>query len=481
MNLEKIAVGALSALARHEGKKIYKKQGYAEKPASAKPIRMQNPADDGFRCGFASRITMPKNIHAHPYYLAGHRTGKTVAGILDPLTVSALWLDCKDGGGMVVIGADVVGIANMEIAQIRDALQDFCRETGCKSISILCSHNHAGIDTLGYWGKAIIGPIPGNGKDPEYMALLTENMRACCYEAFKTRKEGKLYTGSIRVPDAVFRKRKPIVARDVLSRIRFVPDDGSEETWWLNFGAHPNTMGGDNQMISAEYPGYLRKAIQNVKKTNVLFGVGPILAVDPGEWSEDVYECARLEGEALAKAAFSIENDTPLSPEIVVVRQPFLAPVENPVLALMAIIKTVNYKKAASRDSSLGLALCTEMTYIRIGTQQILMLPGEAAPEFAFGGYSSAETSATGLGPEVNAKPLSAVADDDNLIVFGLANDMVGYMVPPNDFILNENGPYLDTANDRFGERHYHETNSLSPKMTQIVSDTFAGILEHID
>ena len=149
MNLEKIAVGALSALARHEGKKIYKKQGYAEKPASAKPIRMQNPADDGFRCGFASRITMPKNIHAHPYYLAGHRTGKTVAGILDPLTVSALWLDCKDGGGMVVIGADVVGIANMEIAQIRDALQDFCRETGCKSISILCSHNHAGIDTLG--------------------------------------------------------------------------------------------------------------------------------------------------------------------------------------------------------------------------------------------------------------------------------------------------------------------------------------------
>ena len=162
------------------------------------------------------------------------------------------------------------------------------------------------------------------------------------------------------------------------------------------------------------------------------------------------------------------------------VRQPFLAPVENPVLALMAIIKTVNYKKAASRDSSLGLALCTEMTYLRIGTQQILLLPGEAAPEFAFGQYSPAETSATGLGPEVNAKPLCEVANDDNLIVFGLANDMTGYMVPPNDFILNEYGPYLDTATDRFGGRHYHETNSLSPKMTQIVSDTFAAVLEQV-
>ena len=126
MRIEKIAVGALTALAKHEGKKNYKKQGYAETPAPAEPIRMKNPTDNGFQCGFASRVTMPKDIHAHPYYLAGHRTGKTVAGILDPLTVSALWLDCKDGGGMVVIGADVVGIANVEIAQIRDSLQDFC-------------------------------------------------------------------------------------------------------------------------------------------------------------------------------------------------------------------------------------------------------------------------------------------------------------------------------------------------------------------
>ena len=480
MKLERIAVGALNALARHEGKKISKKQGFADKPAPAEPVRMHNPTDDRFCCGFASRVTMPENIHDHPYYLAGHRTGKTVAGILDPLTVSALWLDCKDGGGMVVIGADVVGIAGVEIAQIRDTLQDFCRETGCRSVNILCSHNHAGIDTLGYWGKAIIGPVPGNGKDPAYMALLTENMRACCYEAYRTRKEGKLFVGSVHVPEGVFRSRKPIVMRDVLSRIRFVPDDGSEETWWLNFGAHPNTMGGDNQLISAEYPGYLRTEINKVQKTNVLFGVGPILAVDPGELSEDNYERARKEGELLAKAAFTIDNDRPLTPDVLIVRQPYLAPVENAVLALMAIIKTVNYKKAASRESSLGLALCTEMTYINLGGQKILLLPGEAAPEFVFDQYSPAETSATGLGPEINAKPLTAVAQDDDLIVFGLANDMTGYMVPPNDFILNPDGPYLDTARDRFGNRHYHETNSLSPKITQVVSDTFADILSRV-
>lgn len=481
MKIEHLAVAALNALAKHQSKKIYKKEGYAAKPAPAEPIRMKNPSGDRFQCGFASRVTMPENIHDHPYYLAGHRTGKTVAGILDPLTVSAMWLDCEDGGGMVVIGADVVGIANVEIAQIRASLQDFCSETGCRSVNILCSHNHAGIDTLGYWGKAIVGPIPGNGKDPAYMALLTENIRACCREAYETRRRGQMYIGSVHVPDGVYRKREPIVTRDVLSRLRFVPDDGSTETWWLNFGAHPNTMGGANQMVSAEYPGYLRAEINKVQKTNVLFGVGAIMAVDPGELSEDNYECARLEGALLAKAAFSIDNDRPLSPDVLIVRQPYLAPVENAVLALMGIIKTVSYAEAASPDSSLGLALITEMTYINIGGQKILLLPGEAAPEFVFNHYSPAETSATGLGPEVNPKPLTEVAQDDDLIVFGLANDMTGYMVPPNDFILNPDGPYLDTATDRFGNRHYHETNSLSPKVTQVVSDTFADILARVN
>lgn len=479
MNFDTIAVNALNALARRTGKKLAKKEGFAQQPAPAKPVRMKNKEDDLFRCGFASMVTMPENIHDHPYYLAGHRTGKTVSDILDPLTVSAMWLDCKDGG-ILLIGADMVGFANVEANAIRDSLKDFAEKTDCRSINILCTHNHAGIDTLGYWGKAIVGPIPGNGKDPAYMELITKNIRACCEEAYAGRKEGKLYIGTVRVPEAVFRKREPIYCRDVLSRIRFVPEDGSKETWLLNFGAHPNTMGGANQLVSAEYPGFMRAKINETKPTNVLFGVGAIAACDPGAYSEDVYECSRMEGAALAEAAWRIDNDVRLTPEITVVRQPYLAPVDNAVLALMSIIKTVNYEKAAYKDSDLGLALRTEMTYIQIGSQKILLLPGEAVPEFVFDHYSPAETSATGKGPEINAKPLVRVADDDNLIVFGLANDMTGYMVPLNDFILNETGPYLNTAKDRFGNRHYHETNSLGPKITQVVSDTFAGIMQQV-
>lgn len=480
MGFDSIATKAVNVIAKRKAKQHLKKYGKAEPIENVQPTVMKNEVDDKFRCGFSSKITMPEDVTEKTYILAGHRTGKTVSGVLDPLTVSAVWLDCKDDGGIVIIGADIVGLASCEIAEIRSRLSDFSKKTRCKSINICCTHNHAGIDTLGYWGKPIIGPIPGDGKDPEYMELLFKNMVECCYEAYETRKEGLLSVGTIRVPDAVFRKRNPIVARDVLTRIKFTPDDGSEETWIVNFSAHPNTMGGKNQLVSAEYPGYFREKVNETKKTNILFGIGAIAAVDPGMYSDDKYERSKIQGEKLAKAALSIDNDVKLSAEITVLRQPYYAPVENAVLALMGIINTVNYERAYCEESSLGIGLKTEMTYIRIGSLQILLLPGEAAPEFVYGDYSENETSATGMGPEVNAKPLAKVAEDENLVVFGVSNDMTGYMIPLNDFVLSEEAPYLNEGKDRFGKAHYHETNSLGITTTKVVSDVFSEIIERV-
>ncbi len=480
MGFDSIATKAVNALARHEGKKMLRKNGKSAPMEKVQPTVMKNKDDNKFRCGFSSKITMPDDIGEKTYILAGHKTGKTVEGVLDPLTVSAVWLDCKDEGGIVIIGADIVGLAGVEINEIRSRLSDFSKKTGCKSINISCTHNHAGIDTLGYWGKPLAGPIPSNGKDPEYMELLFKNIVDCCFEAYEARKEGVVSVGNTHVTDAVYRRREPVVARDVLTRIRFTPDDGSAETWILNFGAHPNTMGGANRMVSAEYPGYLRAKVKAEKGANVLFSIGAIAAVDPGMYSEDVYKRSKIEGEKLADAAISIDNDKVMPAEITVLRQPYYAPIENGVLALMGIIKTVNYDRAHCEDSSLGVALKTEMTYIRIGTQQILLLPGEAAPEFVFGNYSTAETSATGMGPEVNAKPLAEVANDPDLVVFGVTNDMTGYMIPLNDFILNEEAPYMNNGRDRFGNSHYHETNSLGINTTQVVSDVFAGIMERV-
>jgi hypothetical protein len=72
------------------------------------------------------------------------------------------------------------------------------------------------------------------------------------------------------------------------------------------------------------------------------------------------------------------------------------------------------------------------------------------------------------------------IADDENMIIFGLANDFTGYVVPPNDFFLHPEVPYVSTTKDRLGRSHYEETNSLGPHTAQIIADTFESMMETV-
>ncbi len=474
MDIANIASSAVIKIALASSKKLAKK-GPAPVLPRPEPTIMKNSADDFYEVGYAWREVMPADITAKPYWLAGYRTGNKITGVLDPLTVRAMWIGCKDNGGIIMVSADCIGLTGYEVKTVRDSLKDFSDSVGCKSINICCTHTHASIDTVGYWGK-----LPKTGKDDEYMRQFLAAIKDICIEAYESREEGKLYYGCIAVPQAIKDGREPLVCNENLTRLRFVPQNGGTETWFLNFGAHPNTLGGSNSKVSADYPYFIREKINETVKTNVLFGVNAIAGVNAGGEMEDRFERTKYAGEELAKAAFEIENDKMLSPEITVLQQPYYTPIDNAVLSLMVIIKVCSSLRATCNTGSLKMALQTEMTYIKLGEQQILLLPGEAMPEFVYGGYSSAESSATGEGPEINPKPLVDIAGDKNLLVFGVTNDMTGYMVPPNDFILHPTQPYLSSYKDRFGRNHYHETNSLGYLTTKVVADTFADVMSRV-
>ncbi len=58
-------------------------------------------------------------------------------------------------------------------------------------------------------------------------------------------------------------------------------------------------------------------------------------------------------------------------------------------------------------------------------------------------------------------------------MVFGNSNDMTGYVVPPNDFILNPTQPFLNGVKDKNGLNHYHETNSMGINSQKAIADIF--------
>ncbi|MBR5232688.1 MAG: hypothetical protein IKW03_00625 [Clostridia bacterium] len=469
MSIADIAASAVRAISISSAKKLKRKMKVHE----ISKHNVHTFKGEKFKVGFSSCEVMPDDLNEKTYWIAGHGPGKPIEGVHDPITVNAMWIGCGDNGGVMMISADIIGLTRIEVAKVRDMFSEYSMKINCKSLNICCTHNHAGFDTVGYWGK-----LPRTGKNPAYMDKLLNSIVKVSKEAYENRTEGDLYIGTTNVPDAQLDRREPIVLHDVLTRIRFVPDNGSTETWFLNFAAHPNTLGGDNRHVSADYPYYLRETIHAEKNVNILFGIGAIGAVDPGDFCEDRKERTRLQGECLGNAALSIDNDEKVECNISVLRQPFYYPVDNGVLAFLAMLKVMSSKRYPCDKGDLGLALKSEMTYMKLGNQKILLLPGESFPETVYGGYDSAEKSATGKGPEINPTPLVEIANDEKLLVFGVTNDMTGYVVSPNDFTLHKTQPYLSNGRDRFDRSHYHETNSLGYNASQTLADNFKAMVE---
>lgn len=473
MGVNEIAAVAVKKIGIAAGKKMRRKGIKADPLPKTEPTIIKG---DSFVSGYAVKEVMPKSITEKKYWIAGHGMGHTIDRIHDPITASAMWLGSGDSG-IIHICADIIGLTNFEVNIVRDSLKEFSEKSNCKSINISCSHTHAGFDTVGYWGQLY---KLQTGKDPEYMDLLLKSLKEVAIEAYENRKPGKLYAGSISVPEAQHDKREPVILHDTLTRIKFVPDDGSTETWLMNFGAHPNTLGGSNNDCSADYPYWLRKTINDTKKVNVMFAVSAIGAVDPGDFCEDKPERTRIQGETLAKAALEISNDRELKPEITVLCQKYYAPVDNGLLALMVTIGACSAQRYPCDRGDLGIALQTEITYIKIDDLQILLLPGEPFPEVVYGGAVSAEESATGKGPEINPPALVDVVGDKDLVVFCVTNDMTGYCVVPNDYILHETQPYIEQGTDVKGRRHYHETNSLGYLTNEVIVEVVKDIMSRV-
>ena len=248
----------------------------------------------------------------------------------------------------------------------------------------------------------------------------------------------------------------------------------------MNIGAHPNSLGGNNRLLSGEYPYFMREQIKAEKGADVVFGIGAIGGMDAKDFgSEDRVEEIKLQAAYYAQKSYEIENEKELEPEIKFICQPFYLPVDNNVLTLLAMRGTMSFKAFPSNCSETGIAMKTEITYMTIGSQKILLLPGENFVSTVYGGYMDKENSTTGLPPEVNAKPLAEIVGDDEMITFGVTNDMTGYCVPKNDFVLHPTQPYLNSTRDRFDENHYHETNSMGPNTHATLSSVLELIMKN--
>jgi len=436
------------------------------------------PAQAGshFTVGLAKEDLTPPDLSTHRYYMAGYGIYKPVQGMLNPIYATALWLDDNAGlGGVLLVSVDCVGIMQDDVEAVRRRLAPFCRITGCRAVHIMSTHCHAGIDTMGFWG-----PLPKTGRDKRFFALLFDKIERAAERAYAARRCGELHAGSIETEGIQQDKRLPEVFERTLTRLRFVPKDGGNEIYILNHANHPEVLGSKNVQLSADFVHWLREKIKKDSGAELIYfngAVGGMITPTTVEGFGESVKSAQVCGERLAEAAMSIGNERKLEPRVGIIRKEFYLELSNMVFALCGILGVMPRKRFPLGKGPLNLSLKTEMNYMEIGDIHILMVPGELFPELAYGGYLEAGVAAAG-GPEMNPKPFREIAGDENLIIFGLANDELGYIIPPNDYILDETYPFLVKTHDHGGRRHYEEINSTGPRAAHILAENFAQMMK---
>lgn len=464
----------------------------AKKAVSTNPAKPLPPtqvdflSDKGgcYTVGFGKCVMLPGDIDKKKYYIAGYGENNPAKGVIDPQYAHAIWIDDNtDRGGVLFVSLDIVGLLNKDVNKIREKLSAFVKKTGCRSVNVCSTHNHAGIDTMGIWGR-----LPFSGKDPKFMSLLFDATLKACEEAYNSRKKGELYLGTVQVPDMQEDIRTPVVYSKTLTRFRFVPEDGSNEIWLLNFASHSESLQGCNHLVSADFPCYLRERIKSNVGAEVVYTVGAIggmISMDiPNEdklrKEHRLLESTRNIGYKLADYAISINNDLKLEPCVNFARREFYIPADNTILTLACYIGLLEADKYADASLPKHLCLKSEISYFEIGGKKLLLLPCEIFPELVYGGFLGADESATGKGGEINPKILTEIVGDEEILVFGLANDELGYVVPPNDFLLHPTAPYLENGRDKHNRRHYEETNSMGPDTAKVIADNVEALIKDI-
>ena len=442
------------------------------------PVRADVLVDsqgDAWHFGFGQCDIVPDQTGSDPLYIAGYNSGLEITGVLDLCQARAVWLDAG-GDGVLLIGVDCVALASGTVEQIRAALADI---PGCAAINVYATHTHAGIDTLGLWG-----PVGVDGKNDAYMASLVSAAEKAGRDAAASRRDGRMYYGVAQTQNMYRDSRDPIVFDANLYCLRMETADGGKGLRMYFYGAHAESLRGDNRLLSRDFAGLLCDGMTEITGDDTLFLPGAIgglimtkaFVADTGKHA---VENLHITAEKLLDYAQTItpDKEREIAPVMTSARQRFTVPMDNSGFLLFKFLGILD-NKAVPGESATGYLVETEMNLLQLGDITLALIPGELFPELVTGeAYGDANPNG------VNPRPFADIAASygrENLLIVGLANDEVGYIVPPSDFLLSEEAPYLARTKDYKGEDHYEETNSVGPECAGAIADAFEALLQEM-
>jgi len=376
------------------------------------------------------------------------------------LRVTAL-SDGSGRGAVVFISVDAYGITSADIGKIRRAALALDGMGDVVSLNVSSLHQHSVIDTLGMGGNLLAAlfanPLamytgwitPYSGKNSVFMAHLTETAARTAQKAVKNMIPGTMTYSKADVSDFILDRRTPVSFDPDIHRLRFIPDDGSAETWLCNMALHPVGTGLTPCVVTGDYPAFIEKAIFEARGANFQMIQGAMMAIDPLydppalPEAERFVELQRV-GRTIAQRLLDLPKsaESTVEPILNIAHRNYVLPIDNPLHLLMFRLGILEANGRKKNLWGTKVELCTEVGYVEFGKSlAAAMVPGELDGSLAFGGQLTAEQVWNGW--VWNFKPMcDMIEPGKELIIFGLTNDLTGYMIQPNDishFIVFEN------------------------------------------
>ncbi len=383
---------------------------------------------------------------------------KAATAIYDDQRVRVIAVNDGSGRGTVVFASlDAFGLSYPDVRGIRKELADFATANNIVGINISVLHQHSCVDTFGMNGDLlkmiftnpalnVINNTFGtdykllNGQNESFMEHLYDVTVDSIKQAVNSMTTGKMYYSEIEAGEFIHDKREPMVYDTKVHRFRFVPDNGTKETWLCNMAIHCVGNGAAGTAITGDYPYYVEQEV-NKAGANYIQIQGAELAITTSHSSLDIpegtprLESLKIYGTALGKHI--VESDaaeTEVAPLLNYRMKEYTVPVTNQILAFAGKLGALTNKVVATDDNNTELEVVTELGYLEFGTElAIAVIPGELEPAIAYGGYLDAENSWTGTDFDYPTLQ-EIVGADKELLVFGLTNDQIGYILEDNDY-----------------------------------------------
>ncbi len=425
--------------------------------------------------------------HSDPIYMAGFGS-RTASGYHDRLWARGVVV-AGPGGRVALVSVDLIGYFVNETQTIRAMIAP---ESGIDHAVVASSHQHEGPDTLGIYGPSDIV----SGIDFGYIDFVNAAVVDCIDEAAANLEEARLRTlttdssglsigddprdDGMGVADGKVLEGDEATAPETEGRIvnaslpvmQLTRRDPNEEGAYdvlatlVNFASHPESLGSDNELITSDFPHYVRERLEAEyggvgiwlsADLGVLQGPLWIDVLDPDTMEPAVrrsFRFAQVHGTQLAERVIEAIDPTDPGDEQPAIsfelQTPVAIPLANPFFRIAAALEVLNKRRDLYTDGepdrsvgnpyespydwipqSLGEDVHTEVSAIRIGDASFAVVPTE-------------------LDPQIGDQYRASMTGAEHRFLIGLGNDHIGYQLPASkwDNSCHECFPYLASGDD---------------------------------